>query len=230
MGTNDRQRQIFELVQRKQSVTVGYLSRKLYVSEMTVRRDLKAMAQNGLIKRIHGGAMAHNDYLEYPLAMRMHINEKEKRELAARVTAYIRDGQTIFLNNSSTCAYIIPVLRDYRDITVLTNSVPFVQMLSKYRIPCILTGGEYREGECCLVGRDAENFLRGINTDLAFLSCDGVAEDGAVTVRDGATAEIVKIAYKNAARRIILAHHSKLGAKYTYNICHRDEADDVIVF
>lgn len=230
MGASDRQRHILEIVQKKQRVTVPYLAKKLFVSEMTVRRDLKKMEYEGLIKRYHGGALVNSDYIQYPLNLRMHVNEKEKRDLAENITKYISDGQTVFLINSSTCAYIIPTLKQYRDLTVVTNSVQFVSMLAKLHVRCILTGGEYRESERCLIGREAENFLRGINPDIAFLSCDGVSEDGVVTINDPANAEIVKIAFRNANKKIVLAHSSKLGAKYTYTICTRDEADDIIVF
>lgn len=230
MALNERQHQIFEITQRKQKVTVGYLAKKLYVSEMTIRRDLTLMEREGLIKRYHGGALVHNDYIEYPIELRMRINEKDKRDLAGSVTKYISDGQTIFLNNASSCAYIIPCLKNYKDIKVITNSVQFVLALSKLQIDCVLTGGEYRESERCLVGRDTENFLRGINTDIAFLSCDGISDDGVITVNDAAKAEIIKIAFRNAAKKIILAHNSKLGAKYTYNICEKKDADDIIIF
>jgi len=230
MALNERQHKIFEITQRKQKVTVGYLAKKLYVSEMTIRRDLKLMELEGLIKRYHGGALAHNDYIEYPIELRMRINEKEKRDLALSVTKYISDGQTIFLNNSSSCAYIIPCLKNYKNIKVITNSVQFILTLSKLQIDCILTGGEYRESERCLVGRDTENFLRSINTDIAFLSCDGISDDGIITVNDAAKAEIIKIAFRNASKRIILAHTSKLGSKYTYNICEKRDVDDIIIF
>ena len=230
MALNERQQQILEITQHKQRVTVAYLSKKLYVSEMTIRRDLKLMEHEGLIKRYHGGALAQNDYIQYPISLRLKINEKEKRDLAQRVTKYIHDGQTIFLNNSSSCAYILPCLKNFKDITVLTNSVQFVQTLSKLEIDCILTGGEYRESERSLVGRYTENFLRSINTDLAFLSCDGFSDDGIVTVNDDANAEIVRIALKNSAKKIILAHHSKIGLKFRHNICHKSETDEVIVF
>ena len=230
MALNERQHQIFDIAQRKNRVTVRYLAKKLYVSEMTVRRDLKLMEQEGLIKRYHGGAMVHNDYVQYPIDLRMKINEREKRDIAQRATKYISDGQTIFLNSSSSCAYIVPQLKNYKDLHVITNSVQFVLALSKLEIKCSLTGGEYSKSERCLTGRDAENYLRSINTDIAFLSCDGISDDGMITSDDADRAEIVKIAFKNSARRIFLAHSSKLGVKYTYNICHTDDADDVVLF
>lgn len=229
MALNERQRKILELTEKKQRITVASLAKKLYVSEMTVRRDLAKMEQEGYLRRYHGGAIANSDYIEYPIDMRMHINEKEKRDLARRAQSYIQNGQTIFLPGSSTCSFLIPCLRQFENITVVTNSVQFLIALSKMRIRCILSGGEYYESAKVLVGRNAESVLRAINTDIAFLACDGISDDGMVTVADENTAEIVRIGFQNSAKRIILADRSKLSSKYTYNICKTNDADDIIV-
>lgn len=230
MALNERQNQIIKLLEKERRLSVATLAKTLFASEMTIRRDLKLLEREGLLKRYHGGALVQNDYIEYPLALRLHVNEKEKRELAMRVSQYVKDGQTIFLTNSSSCAYIIPSLKNYKNLLVITNSVQFATALSHLEIKCILAGGEYRESENCLVGRETERFLRSVNADIAFLSCDGCSNDGVITVNDAANAEIVKIAYQNSLKRIFLVHRSKLGSKYTYTICKTDEADEIIVF
>lgn len=229
MGLNERQQQILDLVEKKQRISSASLAKKLYVSEMTVRRDLAKMEEEGYLKRYHGGALANSADMEYVIEMRMHVNEKEKRELARRAEVYLQSNQTIFLPGSSTCAYLLPSLKRFENIKVITNSVQFMILLSNMHIRCILSGGEYLKKDKLLIGRDAENFLRQFNTDIAFLACDGISDDGMVTVKDENTAAIVKIGFANSAKRIILADRSKLGAKYTYNICTRDEADEIIV-
>jgi DeoR/GlpR family transcriptional regulator of sugar metabolism len=99
-----------------------------------------------------------------------------------------------------------------------------------YGIPVgILSGGEYFETDKLLIGRSAENFLRSFNTDISFLSCDGISEDGYVSIEDENTAEIVRIAFQNSQKRIILADRSKMGNRYTYNVCRTEDADDIIV-
>ena len=226
---NDRQKQILEIVDNKKRVSVIALSKALFVSQMTVRRDLQKMEQEGHIRRYHGGALALEDYINASIDVRMRVYEKEKRTMAAQAEKYVRDGQTIFLNSSSTCAYVIPCLKKHKDITVVTNSVQFLLMLSKLHIKCILAGGEYLENDRCLVGRNTENFLRNINPDIAFLSCSGISDSGAVTEFEEATAEITRIAVANSKRKILLADNSKLGQTYTHTVCHVDDMDDVIV-
>ena len=229
MALNERQQKILELTEQKQRMTVAQLAKRLYVSEMTVRRDLAKMEHEGHLKRFHGGAIANSDYIEYPIEQRMHINEKEKRDLAKRAKAYLQNGQTIFLPGCSTCAFLLPLLKDYEDLTVITNSVQFLIILSRMRIRCILSGGEYFETDKLLIGRSAENFLRSFNTDISFLSCDGISECGDVSIEDENTAEIVRIAFQNSKKRIILADRSKMGNRYTYNVCRSEDADDIIV-
>ena len=230
MKLNERQKQILEITEEKGRVSSAYLSRRLYVSEMTVRRDLNKMSAEGIIKRYHGGALACESYPDYSFETRMKMHEKEKKQIAAVAAKYISSGQTIFLHSSSTCAYVVPCLKEHKNIRIVTNSVQITLMATKYGIPCLITGGEYSERERCLIGRVAENTLREINTDIAFLSCSGISEDGMVTELDEDFAAITRIAFKNASKKIILADNSKLNSIYTYNICTLDEADDVIVF
>ncbi len=229
MPLNERQQEILAITQKKQRVSVSELARTLYVSEMTVRRDLAKMEHEGHLKRFHGGAIAQSDYLFYPIEMRMHIFEKEKQDLARRASRYLQNGQTIFLPGSSTCSFLIPCFAKFEDLTVITNSVQFVVTLSQMRVRCILSGGEYYERNKTLYGRNAENFIRSINTDISFIACDGISDDGMVSVESEESAELVRIGFQNSTRRIILSDRSKLGCKYTYNICHVNDADDVFV-
>ena len=167
--------------------------------------------------------------MQYPINIRMHVNEKEKRDLAKRAEVYIENGQTIFLPASSTCAFLLPCLRAYEDLCVITNSVQFMLTLSQMQIRCILTGGEYNATDRMLIGRVAERVLRSLNPDIAFLACDGISDDGMITVEDENTAELVRIGFEHSHKRIILSDRSKLGNKHTHNICHVDEADEILV-
>ena len=226
---NERQQRILDLTAKKQRISVRALAKALYVSEMTIRRDLAKMEQEGYLLRYHGGAMANREDMQYPIDVRMRFHEKEKRDLAKQAERYIENGQTIFLPASSTCAHLIPCLRNYENLLVITNSVQFMLALSRMGIRCILVGGEYSEQNKMLVGRSSERFLRTLSANISFLACDGISDDGTVTVEDENTAEIVRIAFENSEKRIILSDHTKLGRKYTYNICHRDEADDILI-
>lgn len=229
MKLNKRQTDILNLVNQKQRVTVGFLAKTLFFSEMTIRRDLTKMEREGYLKRYHGGALSMSQIGQYPIEQRMCINEKEKRDMAKCAEKYLCDNQTIFLPGCSTCAYLLPFLKNYKDLHIITNSVEFLTVLSEMGIRSTISGGEYYAPDKILIGGVAEKFLRSVNYDVAFLSCDGIDEDGTVSVEREDSAALVSISFENAKKRIIIADHSKLNIRCKYNICNTDEADDIIM-
>lgn len=229
MNLNKRQRDILDLINQKQKVTVAFLAKTLYFSEMTIRRDLTKMEHEGYLKRCHGGAVSIVQTGQYPIEQRMCINEYEKRDMAKYAEKHLCDHQTIFLPGCSTCAYLLPFLKNYKDLHVVTNSVEFLLILSAMRIRCTICGGEYYAPDKILTGRAAENFLRCVNYDIAFLSCDGIDADGTVSVEREESAALVSISFENAKKRIIIADHSKLNIRCKYNVCNTVDADEIIM-
>ena len=229
MELNNRQKKILQTVNNTGAVKVAELSRSLYFSEMTIRRDLQLMENEGLLKRVHGGAVMNESEFQYPIWYRMEINKEQKKALALRAAKYLHDGQVIFFNSSSTLAYLVPYLQQYKNLQVITNSVHLLFSLSKMRIPCFLTGGRYNEIEGNLSGRQAETFLRSINPDIAFLSCEGLSPDGYVTDGNADIAEIDKIAVERAKAAVLLMDPSKTNTLYTYTVCRTDQLTEVIL-
>ena len=229
MILNERQKQILSELEETRGVRVTKLAKKLFASEMTVRRDLEYLEKEGFLIRCHGGAVPLGNHLLYPVKYRMWINTKEKKELCAAARRFLRDGQVIFFNSSSTAAYIVPYLKEYKDLHIVTNSLYLVSLIGKLHIPCTLTGGDYREAEECLCGGAAEQYLSDINPDLAILSCEGITEDGEITDSNGDMARIAKLACKNARQVVFLMDSSKRGNKYTYTVCRVSEHEKITV-
>ena len=229
MELNNRQKQILQIVNATGQVRVSALSESLFFSEMTIRRDLHMMEKEGLLKRVHGGAVKNESDFQYPISYRIEINKEQKRNLASLSTKYLHDGQCIFFNSSSSLTYLLPYLQKYKDLTVITNSVYLLLHMAHMRITCFLTGGCYNEVEQSLSGRQAEEFLKGVYPDIAFLSCEALSDDGYVTDSDPDLAAIAGIAVKQSKRSILLMDPSKVGTISTYKICHTDQLTDVIL-
>ncbi len=229
MELNARQKKILQTVNSTGAVKVAELSKTLYFSEMTIRRDLQLMEEEGLLKRVHGGAVMNESEFQYPIWYRMEINKEQKKELALRAAKYLHDGQVLFFNTSSTLSYLLPYLQQYKNLQVITNSVHLLFQISKMHIPCFLTGGRYNEIEGNLSGRQAETFLRSINPDIAFLSCEGLSPDGYVTDGNADIAEIDKIAVERAKAAVLLMDPSKTNTLYTYTVCRTDQLTEVIL-
>ena len=229
MKLNERHTKILQELNTSNEIRVSKLSQKLFVSEMTIRRDLKALEFAGFLKRSHGGAVRIDTDLLLPIGTRMHLQNAEKKEIALLAKKHLKDNQVIFMSSSSTCAYLCPLLKDYKKIHVVTNSLYILSSLRKHHIPCTLTGGLYTENEQNLTGRFATQILREINTDIAFISCEALSEDGYLSDSSSELAELLQIAMMNTKTKIFLMDSSKTNRKCTYNVCHRNDIDELII-
>lgn len=227
MKLNDRQNTILKRLKNEKKVSVAELARELYVCEMTIRRDLKFLEENKLLKRYNGGAVEIESGISN-IALRKFFNDDEKRLLASEAKKHLCDGITVFLDSSSTCEYLVPHLSDFRDIMLVTNSVQTLMSAAEYNIPCILTGGSYYPGDMCLVGGNARRFLENINLDIAFLSVRGYSDDGIMSDDNEAQTEIRKTVLKIADKSVFLFTNDKLHRKYIYRLCRADDVADVI--
>ena len=225
-----RQKDILTMLYEKGRVSVAELSRTLYVSEMTVRRDLDEMEKGGYLKRYRGGAVLKQSDGEMPVSERYFMNTEEKRALAARADAYLSDGITVFLDSSSTCAYLLPYLAKYKNITLVTNSVKTLLSASEAHIPTVLVGGEYYEQDMCLVGSLAEESVRALNVDVAFFTTAAYDEEaGVISDFDLRQTAIRRLVLKNAGTSVFLFESYKLGKRLLYTLAHKSEVSVVLV-
>ncbi len=229
MALEGRKKDILELLYEKGKISVSELSATLYVSEMTVRRDLSEMEKDGFLRRYRGGAVLKINSGEMPISQRFLLDKDEKEELCERCERFLHDGMTVFIDSSSTCQYLIPHIRKFKNITMVTNSVKALLTAGNMHIPCILIGGEYYEHDMCLVGSVAEEHARSLNVDAAFFTTAAYSEDGIISDFDVRQTMIRKILMKNSKQNIFLFESYKLNKKCLYTLCHRDDATAVIV-
>lgn len=225
---NGRQKDILDLLYRHGRITVSELAHTLYVTEMTIRRDLSEMEKGGYLKRYRGGAVLKVDTREMPISERFYVDEDEKKQLCAQCTAFLRNNITVYIDSSSTCLYIIPHLAKYEKILLVTNSVKALQTASMLHIPCILLGGEYYEQDMCLVGPMTEEFVEEMNFDVAFMTTAAYSKDGIISDFDIRQTAVRKRVIKNTKETIFLFERSKLGKTLTYTLCTKDDVAKVI--
>ena len=225
---NERQKEILKILHHNGKVSVVELSRALYVTEMTIRRDLCEMEKGGFLRRYRGGAVLKINVGEMPISERLLLDRQEKEVLAKKCTAYLSDGITVFIDSSSTCQYIIPYLSEYKNITVVTNSINSLLELSKLHIPTVLIGGEYYEQDMCTVGSLAERYVSEFNVDVAFFTTAAISSDGVISDFDLKQTTIRKHVMKNANRSIFLFEKEKYGKKYLYTLCSAEDATAIL--
>ena len=226
---NERQKEIMDILYQKGKASVSELASTLFVTEMTIRRDLAEMEKGGFLRRYRGGAVLKINLGEMPISQRLLLDKDEKKALARKCLPYIRDGITVFIDSSSTCQYLIPHLAQCKNITVVTNSVGALLTASRLHIPCILAGGEYYEQDMCMVGSLAEQAVRELNVDVAFFTTAAISNEGVISDFDLRQTMIRRIVMQNAKESIFLFEKDKLGKTLLYTLCRSEDATAVIM-
>ncbi|MBR6793840.1 MAG: DeoR/GlpR transcriptional regulator [Clostridia bacterium] len=227
----NREKQILEILLKEKRVTVKQLAELIYISEPSVRRDLKSLEKQNLIRRVHGGAVLEETALsqtKIPFLVREYEQCDAKAIIARKAIEFIEDDSVIFLDASTSCYYLIPFLAEKRNLVVITNGVKILSRLAEYNIHAISTGGTLINSCLALVGEDAYKTIEGYNADVAMFSCRGVSEDGYLTDINPEENNVRRWMIKQAKRSYLLCASEKLGKQFFHNLCHRDELDGVI--
>lgn len=226
MVTNLRQKEILNILNRDGAVSVKKLTKMLFVSEATVRRDLTALQKAGALKRICGGATPIFDTnKQIPLFVREEMNSVAKNEICKKAAVLVKEGNTVFIDGSSSAQYLVKYLSDIKDITIVTNSIKTAELACKSNIKTYCTGGKLIENSLVCVGEEPVDFASKVNLDICFLSCKGVDLDGIFS--DTSEEEtIIRKRFISASRlRVMLMTKNKIGCKYFHTLCHASDID-----
>ncbi|NUP01726.1 MAG: DeoR/GlpR transcriptional regulator [Nonomuraea sp.] len=219
MLSEKRRSRLLDHVRRKGSVGVEDLAELLGVSVSTVRRDLDDMDERGLLRRVHGGAVAITEQQPIPaetsMAERAVRNLDEKARIAARAVDLIEPSSTVLLTGGSTTAQMVPHLATVPDITVVTNSVAIAHAIgtTSDTVQVLVLGGLLRNTELSLLGHLTTQALADIHIDLAFFSAYGLDPAYGIMGAHLAEAETDRNMITAARHLVVLADHSKFGQR-----------------
>lgn len=204
--------QIEQLLADGDAVTVGELTGRLGVSEATVRRDLEALQESGLVQRTHGGAVGvGGGHRELPFPQRSRVQVAEKRAIARAAAAQVRPGDTIFVGGGSTTLQLTEHLAD-ADVTVVTNSLPVAGALARSRrVRVIVVGGTLRTPELSMIGPRAVEAIGTYRAATAFLGVPALDAEHGFTADGDAEAATDAAVIAMAQHTVVLADHTKLG-------------------
>lgn len=225
----ERQEEILNILEKCRSIGVNKLSEMLYVSPPTIRRDLDCLEEQGKVRRTHGGVVLRQTAeKEIPLMLREDQNSGAKQIIAEKAAEYINDGDVVFLDASSTAACLIPYLKKFNDIIVVTNSPKTSVKLGENGVKNYCTGGLLLAHSVAYVGNKAEEFISNINADVFFFSSRGYSADGYITDSSIEESTVKKSMMNNAEKVFYLCDSSKKNKKYMYNICSADDVTGII--
>ncbi len=224
-----RQQELLEILKKERSATVASLSKRLYASEPTIRRDLCSLEAQGYLKRVHGGAIIGGaPDREIPYDVRADEQKDAKAIMAQRAAKYLHKGDVVFLDGSSSAAHMIEPLKRIEDVLVITSGAKTAIKLAESGIRVISTGGQMITRSFSLVGSHAEACIRGMHADAVFFSCRGLSSGGEMTDVAIEEVNLRKLMIERARVKILLCDSSKHGKQYVYSLGHTDDIDAVI--
>ncbi|MGI6714528.1 MAG: DeoR/GlpR family DNA-binding transcription regulator [Bacilli bacterium] len=176
----ERQNQILKIVNEKKYMSVDELVKFIYASPATIRRDLQALEDMGLIKRVRGGASAIEDISgEISSFIRRQTNPQEKRKIAQEASKFFKDHQSYFFDSSTTVSSLVPFLKKINDVAVVTNGIDTALLLNTSdNIRTFVAPGEVQFLTNTTVGCDAVEYINKIYCDICFFSCHGLSLHG----------------------------------------------------
>ncbi|WP_194764491.1 DeoR/GlpR family DNA-binding transcription regulator [Microbacterium sp. UFMG61] len=209
---------ILDLLAADGEVNVDELVERFGASAATTRRDLDSLAEQRLLTRTHGGAVAHDVAYELPIRYKSHQRTQQKESIALAAAALVAPGMVVGLSGGTTTTAIAAALAARDDlsagpgITVVTNAVNIAaQLATRPDIKVVVTGGVIHSRSYELVGPFVEQLLRGVRLDMAFIGVNGMDAEAGATTQDEREAAVNRMMAERARRAVVVTDSSKLG-------------------
>jgi len=221
-----------KLLRQDGMVRVSHLASALGVSEMTIRRDLEALAAAGVVEKFHGGAsLVGRPTTEEPgFDVKRTLQTDFKRSIAKHAASRVRPGSSVGLT-AGTTTWMLAQFLDVRPLTVVTNSISVAEVLYPLASPTldvVLTGG-VRTPSDALVGPVAVSSLSSLHIDVLFMGVHGMTPRAGFTTPNLLEAETNQAFIRGAAELVVVADHTKLGVTGLSTICSLSAADSLII-
>lgn len=212
MVTDERRLKILELLKKETYMSVSDLSQNIFVSESTIRRYLTELEHEGFIKRVRGGASYIDPALaKWPFVFRNKTNIPEKLHIARLAASFVNEGDTLFLDASSTCLFLAKELSKNISLDILTYGIPAAQVLAENRkafveLPC----GQYNPDRSSIYGKDACDFFSSRYANTCFISAQGLDARQGLTEFSREEVFLKKTLHEHAKQTIVLLDHTKI--------------------
>jgi DeoR/GlpR family transcriptional regulator of sugar metabolism len=213
----ERQNQILQSVIHSQRISITEVCETFAVSEATARRDLETLDRQGKIQRVHGGAIVLTEAPpESPILQREGEQADEKIRIGQAAAALVRDGETVFLGSGTTVLGVARALRSYPRLTVITNSLPVVNVfagLDNFSVICL--GGMLRDSELSFIGHITEQALAEVRADKVFIGTRAISLEHGLTHEYLPETMTDRAILKAGQEIIVVADHTKFGRAAT---------------
>lgn len=223
-----RKEYILERIYKAGHVLVKDLAEALSISEATVRRDLKTMADQQEVELIYGGATLKRQ-ADISFRSKNILNVEAKRRVGELAVTLIQDGDQIFLDSGTTTFQMAGLLKGKRRLSVICNSIRLAEELSAIPdVNIIMLGGQYRVDRMDTVGPLAMETMEQLRGYRAFIGADGVSMDFGLAASDIESSHLYRLAVRHARETVLVLDHTKFAAPSLYKIVDWDAVSTVV--
>ena len=227
MNPNPRQAELLHEVQRLGSATVEALAERFGVTLQTVRRDVKLLAEAGLVTRFHGGVRLPGSTTEnIAYRQRQRLNEAAKQRIARAVAQAVPNGCSLILNIGTTTEAIARELLQHRGLRVITNNLNVAAILSDNpECEVIVAGGVVRTRDRGIVGEVTVDFMRQFRVDIGLIGISGIEADGTLRDFDYREVKVARAIIEQSRTVWLAADHSKFNRPAMVELARLAELD-----
>ncbi|MGV9765073.1 DeoR/GlpR family DNA-binding transcription regulator [Micromonospora tulbaghiae] len=206
-------------------IDAAEVAARLNVTKETVRKDLVGLERQGLLRRVHGGAVPVGQLSYEPAVVTRTYYSEEKTRIAAAALAHLPAAGAVLIDAGSTTARLAEMFPSDRELTVYTNTLPIaLALIDRPLLTVVTLGGRVRPLTLAEVDDWAARALAEINVDVAFLGANAISVERGLTTPDPAEAAVKRLMLGSARRRILLADHSKVGG---VSLCKHADLSDI---
>ena len=226
----ERHSEILRMISEDGRVSVSELSRHFGVSGVTIRSDLQALAAQNLLIRTHGGAVPSNQSMSVlPLTTRLQLQAQEKQRIGQAAAKTVSNGDAIFLDSSSTTLAIAKYLKQYRYLTIITNSLAVAEeMLDTPWLDVVMPGGRLRRDTASLVGADGLDMLQDLHIQKGFFGVHGITLEAGLTDVSADEAEVKRPLVAMCHQVIAVFDSTKWGKVGLASFAALEQIDQII--
>ncbi|MFC3166494.1 DeoR/GlpR family DNA-binding transcription regulator [Paracoccus fontiphilus] len=227
---NIRQMQILEFVRASGRASVEELSARLEVTPQTIRRDLAELADQGVLDRVHGGAVLRSGASNIAYDERRRMNEGAKAAIGRACAAQIPDNSSVILNIGTTTEAVARALLRHRNLTVVTNNMNVANILAANdSCEVLLAGGLLRRSDGGLIGDLTIEFMANFKTDYAIIGCSALDEDGDILDFDLAEVRVSRAILRQARERWLVTDSAKFARKAPIRVVSLRQMDALFI-
>jgi DeoR/GlpR family transcriptional regulator of sugar metabolism len=228
MLKEERFKLILDRLSEDQKVTLPALSRQLKVSEDTVRRDLKELSDQGLLRAVRGGAIPHTP-TPHHYSDRLNYKTEVKKVIAEKAVGLLQNGQVVVFDGGTTALAIANILPKDLHITVVTNSFPVASVLETHpTIEVLFAGGRLYKSAFTTVGHDSIKFFSNVRADIYFMGICSIHPTVGVTTINYEESEVKKAIVDVSKRVIAVTPHERVNTAEAFFICPLMAVDTII--